>query len=92
MVIDLIHIGQWPDEVSPQMAFLVEGLEPAPGAHVAVLHDGRFVRCVGVRVDPDFDFDDARAVVEAVGYVCGLLADVADLADDGDLFPMHDSG
>lgn len=35
------------------------------------------------RVDPLLDFDLAGAVVDLVGYVCGLGADVADLADEG---------
>lgn len=30
-------------------------------------------------------FDSAAAVIEAVGYVGGLGADVADCADEGDL-------
>lgn len=36
------------------------------------------------RVDPLFDFDLAGAIIDLVGDVCGLRADVADLADEGD--------
>jgi hypothetical protein len=48
---------------------------------------GRFaVVCVhvigGGGVDPFLDFDFAGAVVDLVGYVCALAADVADLADE----------
>ena len=38
-----------------------------------------------VAVDPLLYFDEAGAVVEFVGYVCGLGGDGADLADKGDL-------
>lgn len=39
----------------------------------------------GVAVDPDFYFNGTRAVVKFVGDVCGLCADVTDLAHAGDL-------
>jgi hypothetical protein len=85
VIVNLIRVLDRANEVRAQVALVAEGLEAAPRAYVRVLDDGRFVRGVCFRVDPDFDFDGAGAVVEAVGYVCGLLGDVADLADYCDL-------
>ena len=67
------------------MPFIRECLQTSPSSYIAVLEDGCFVAGVGFGIDPDFYFEDAGAVVEAVGYVCGLLRDVADLAYDCDL-------
>ncbi len=45
---------------------------------------GHFACSVGV--NPLLDFNGAGAVVEFVGYVRGLRGDVADLADEGELY------
>ena len=77
------------------MAFVVEGLQPAPDTCPFVLDEFGLRDCgVGhgvhgsVGVDPLFDFYCAGAVVEFVGYVCGLGGDVADLADERHLVDL----
>ena len=82
------------DDVGADVPFVVESLEAAPDARPFVLDELRFrgagvvVGGVhgGVGVDPLLHFYGAGAVVELVGYVCGLGGYVADLADEGDLF------
>ena len=95
VVLDFVFVGDGPDDVRADVAFVVEGFEAAPNAGVFVfgesgLRGGGGAEGVvegggGVRVDPLFDFDGAGAVVEFVGYVCGLGGYVADLSDEGDL-------
>ena len=85
MVLDLIVVCQRTDDVGADVAFVVEGLEAAPDAGVGVFDEARFggVGAVGgvhagrevaagLGVDPEFDLHCAGAVVEFVGYVCGL--------------------
>ena len=92
-VVGYFHLVYYrPDNVGTDMAFVIESLQPAPDACVFVLGKLRFLRVGGVRgggvdVDPLFHLDGAGAVVEFVGDVGGLGADVADLADEGDLQP-----
>ena len=79
-----------PDNVGTDMSLVIERLQPAPDACVFILSKLRFLRVGGVRgggvdVDPLFHLDGAGAVVELVGDVGGLGADVTDLADEGDL-------
>lgn len=94
VVLDLVVVGQRPDDVGADVAFVVEGFQPAPDAGVGVfdktgLLAAGAVHGVGgearVRVRPQLHFDGAGAVVELVGCVGGLGGDVADLADEGDL-------
>ena len=79
-------------DVGSHVAFVVEGLQPAPDARPFIFDELRLRgRRVGRRVhgrvgvDPLLDFYRARAVVELVGYVGRLCGDVADLANEGDL-------
>lgn len=85
VVVDLVEVVDGADEVGADVALLVERLEAAPHAHVLV----QGVLGVGVLllvgVHPLLDVDDASAVVEPVGDVGGLRADLAHLPDDGDL-------
>lgn len=76
------HLEPPPDAavlVLEQLVLVVGG----GGASVAVLVAA--VRVLGAHVDPLLHFDGAGAVVELVGHVRGLGADVADLADEGQL-------
>ncbi|KAL9043429.1 MAG: hypothetical protein Q9214_003386, partial [Letrouitia sp. 1 TL-2023] len=80
-------------------AVAAEHLEPPPDAAVLVLEQlvlacasivvvvlvAAAVWVLGAHVDPLLYFDGAGAVVEFVGHVGGLRADVADLADEGQL-------
>ena len=79
------------------VAAVVERLQPAPDAGPLVFHQfglpGGFIVDVGVGVggaffgvDPLLNFNRARAVIEPVSVVGGLFGDVADLADEGNLF------
>lgn len=92
VVRDLVVVRDGADDVRADVALVVEGLEAAPDARVRVLYErglaGAAVGVVGVgsiRIDPLLHLDGAGAVVEFVGYVCCLRADVADLADEGHL-------
>lgn len=86
MHVDLVEVGDGADDVGTDVALVVEGLEAAVDSHVGVLLKRRFSRLGGrVAVDPLLHFNEACAVVEFVGYICGLGGDGADLADEGDL-------
>ncbi len=94
VILDLVVVGQWTDDVCTDVAFVVEGFQAAPDAGVGVFDESRFGvvgvvgrvhGCDGVGVDPLFYFNGAGAIVEFVSYVCGLGGDVADLADECDL-------
>lgn len=82
------------NHVCADVAFIVECFEATPDAGVFVFDESGFLGGVGggVGVDPFFDFDGAGAVVEAVGHVGGLGGDVADLADEGDLYVVGGFG
>lgn len=87
-----VEVFDWSDDVRTNVSLVVESFQPPPHSGVAVLDELGFgavhvfaVGVVGVWVDPLLDFDCAGAVVEAVGVVCGLGGDVADLAYEGDL-------
>lgn len=98
---DLHLVRHGPDDVRPDVPPPVapEYLEPAPHAAVLVLEQlvlvvggeasvavlVAAVRVLGGHVDPLLHFHRAGAVVELVGHVGGLRADVADLADEGQL-------
>ena len=93
MVVHLVEIFDGLDVVGTDVLLVVEALDAAPDADVAVEDDWLFVfgaaAAVDVHVgllvgfDPLFDLDDTRAVVDVVGYVGGLRGDGADLADEG---------
>ena len=93
MICDLHFVSDGPYDMCSHVAFIVERLQTAPDARPFVLDelglggDGGVGHGVhgGVGVDPLFDFYRAGAVVELVGYVCGLGGYVADLADEGHL-------
>ena len=94
MILNLHLICHRPNNVGAHMAAIVKRLQPPPHSRPLILHQlaGRFICRVanvhgssGVGVDPLFYLDGSRAVVELVGDVCGLGADVADLAEEGDL-------
>jgi len=57
--------------VGSDMFFVVEFVEFAPDAHIGVVINSRTHGFV-VWVDPLFHFYCTGAVVEFVGYVCGL--------------------
>jgi len=91
VVCDFHFIGDRANDVGADVALVVEGLEAAPDAGVVVFNEFWFlvfggVVGGGVDVDPLFYFDSAGAVVEFVGDVGGLGGDVADLADEGNLY------
>lgn len=92
---DFHLVGDGPDDVGADVAFVVEGFEPSPDASPVVGCEGWgfggvvFVVATAAHVvffEPLLDFDNAGAVVELVGCVGGLGGDVADLADEGYLF------
>lgn len=93
---DLHFVGDGSYDVGADVASVVESLQAAPDAGPFVLGElgfggggvGGGVHG-GVGVDPLFHFDGAGAVVEFVGYVCGLGGYVADLADEGDLLDSN---
>ena len=77
------------------VAFIVESLQPAPDTCPFVIDEFWLCDCgVGhgvhgsIGVDPLFHLYCAGAVVEFVGYVCGLGGYVADLADERDLLNL----
>lgn len=77
------------------MSSIVERLQTSPHPRPLILHQivlrgfvagiSHIHRVVGFSIDPLLDFHGAGAIVEFVGDVCGLCADVADLADKGQL-------
>jgi hypothetical protein len=85
VVVDLIEVGDGPDDVRADVALVGEGLEAAPDADVRVQLEARLGVVLLVSVDPLLDLDLAGAVVDLEGDVCGLRVDAADLADKGDL-------
>lgn len=99
VVLDLVFVGDGADDVRADVPFVVEGFEAAPDAGVVVFGESGLAGGVGgqggvegvggVGVDPLFDFDGAGAVVEFVGYVCGLRGYVANLADECHLLFGH---
>ncbi len=94
-MIDLIQIRNRSNDMRTNMSPVVKRLQPAPNLGISVLHELRLppftfhvhpVVCGrSVRVYPLLHFDYAGAIIELVGYVCRLGADVADLADECDL-------
>lgn len=68
---------------------LAESLKLAPNASVCILNQTALASVIilvlgSLHVDPHLDLDGAGAVVELVGNICGLLADVTDLANERD--------
>lgn len=88
MIVDLVQIAQRADLLSDNVT-LAEGLELAPNASVCILNQTALASIIvlvlgSFHIDPDLDLDGASAIVELVGNICGLLADVADLANERD--------
>lgn len=81
--IDLVQVGDRAHYMSSNVFLVVEGLEAAEDAHIHVLADGENGgRGAGVNVQPDFDLDEARSVIESEGLVRGLCRDHAYLPDE----------
>lgn len=85
VVVDLIEVWDGAHKVGADVALAVEGLEAAPDAYVLVQRVFGLQVILLVGVDPLFDVDGARAVIQAVGDVGLLRVDGADLAHDSDL-------
>jgi len=87
MVVDFVEIGNGTDEVCSDVSLVVECLETTPYAKIFTFFwEGFGGSGVGVAVDELLHVDDAGAVVEGVGCVCGLGGDGVDLADEGQLW------
>lgn len=89
VIVDFVHVLDRADDRGDNVP-LSKRLDLAEDASVSILNKtllcGNIVIFVGlVGIDPYFCFESASAVVQAVGNVGHLLADVADLADKGDL-------
>lgn len=70
------------------VSLAIEGFGTAPDADVVAFFGLGFLETVfGFGIDPLFYVDVASAVVECVGYVCGLRVYAVDLADECDLDP-----
>lgn len=73
------------------MSLVAVRLQFAPYASVVILDGlrlGRILRFACVRVDPLLNLNRSGPVVEFVGYVCGLVRYVADLANECKLGPV----
>ena len=86
MVVDLVQIAQGTDLLGDNVTF-AESLQLAPNTGVCIFNQtalGSIVFFVlsSLHINPDLDLDGASAVVQLVGDICGLLADVADLANE----------
>jgi hypothetical protein len=89
VVVHFVVVFYGADDLGVDVSAVVEGLEVAEDAAVGVLDElGLVARGVveEVRVYVFLDFDAAGAVVELVCDVRCLCGDVADLADEGELF------
>ena len=94
VILDLIFVDNGPDNVRADVTFVVEGFEAAPDAGVFVLGEfglgrggskGVVQGSVGVGIDPLLHLYRTGAVVEFVGYICGLGGNVTDLSNECDL-------
>ena len=84
MVIYLIEIRDGSNQMRTEMSLAVIILQLARHTHVLALGGEDFgVVRVSVGVGPLLYFDEAGAVVEFVGCVCGLGSDGLDLPDYG---------
>lgn len=95
VVCDFHLIGDGAYDVRTHVAPVVERFQLSPDASPFIFHQfwfgghrsgGVINRRTIIGVDPLFDFNDASAIVEFVGYICSLDRHVADLADESYLF------
>lgn len=90
VILDFHLVSYRPYDMSADMTSIIESLEAAPHTSPLILDElwfgrGRAIhvhRGGSVGVDPLLDFYGACAVVELVGYVCGLGGYIADLTDE----------
>ena len=90
MVVDLIEVGNCPDDVCSNVSFVAHRVQPAPDSHVAVFRDILLLRTliIIVPIVPDLDFDGSRTVIQFVCDVRGLLRDVPDLGNERTLLTL----
>lgn len=88
MVVDFVEIGQGTDLLGDNVT-LAESLQLAPDTSVCIFNQTALASVVffilsSLHVDPDLDLNGASAIIQLVGDICGLLADVADLTNKRD--------
>ena len=94
MVIDLVVIRNRSNHMRTNMFPVVESLQLAPYPTIPVFNQlwprvilvTRLIGCRHLAIVPLLDLDGTSAIIDFVGNVGGLGADVADLANKRDLF------
>lgn len=82
----LIHIRDRANKMTPHMTLIIEALHATKHSAIASLFQSLHLWVWWrLGVEPLLDFNEAGAVVQLVGCVCGLLCKAADLADEGHL-------
>lgn len=89
MVIHLVEILDLSDDVGVDELLASKRPHFAPDASVDALGELELcLRLVDRLVDPYYDLDAPRSIIESVGHFGRLGGDVADLTDEGDLLEL----
>lgn len=84
MVVDLVEVGNWPDDMCTNISFVPHRVQSPPDSYVAIFSDILPVQTliIIVPIVPNLDFDSSCAVIQFVCDFCGLLRDIPDLGNE----------